>query len=171
MNRCWRDMYTHLDRAYDWADKYGIGIYVSNFARKYANEGDVRMYLAGIEEVCKRYSHRHSFIGFDLANEAHGIDDHIEWYQTDAYKLIRSYSPNCLIHVSEMFTWWLRLAPDVTGIVIDSHQYSSDEACKLRGMEYAECKVKRQSRQTMKTMKNSPFYIAVTGETSVYLSS
>ena len=55
-----------LEKAFDAADKYKIGIYISNYAREGGNENDVENWILGLKNLMRRYRHRESFLGIDL---------------------------------------------------------------------------------------------------------
>ena len=121
----------------------------------------------------ERYSGRYSFVGFDLMNEAHMDGDIWQQYNYEAYRLIRKFSPNWLIFVSERYWWnnvetsdmWPRLSPDVTGIVIDMHRYT--KRMNLWGMEYSTAKCEIEKEFTESALAIREHYITVTGEFSI----
>jgi hypothetical protein len=96
----------------------------------------------------------------------------------EAYRMIRKYSPNCLIFISESYWWnniesdnrWPRLAPDVTGVVMDMHRYTKRPNLNMKGMEMCEVKAKVANHHLEGARAISAHYITVTGEFSMGIS-
>ena len=126
--------YPCMEKVFDAADKYGIGIYpcLNNRNSVIGGGKSDKIWLLAAETFIKRFAHRHSFLGYDNMNEA------LQWktnnedkdYVKATYDVLRKYHKNALFIISNLnWTWevinsprWPRLA-NATGVVIDSHYY------------------------------------------------
>ena len=96
-----------LDKAFDAADKYEIGIYISNYAREGGNKKDIKKWLLGVRHMMERYRKRKSFIGIDLINQPKIDQNLLGEYWKKGYDVVRSYeklhklTTTCLVFISD----------------------------------------------------------------------
>ena len=145
MVQCYQDAMPQLQTVYLVASRLRIGVYLSVHTTK-ENETatDIDNYLKGIENVVKTFKSHDSFIGIDVLSEPRLSDQLCKEYWQRAYKVVRKYSPDALLILSDRYRWqtiesdnmWPRLAPDITGIMVDVHVHT--KRMNLKGLEFSD---------------------------------
>jgi aryl-phospho-beta-D-glucosidase BglC (GH1 family) len=97
----YQDGLAMLDKAFKAAEKYKIGVYISNYARESGRMPDVNNWLLGVSNIMRRYYKSSSFIGIDLVNQPKIDQNLLGLYWKKGYEIVRMYSKDCLIFISD----------------------------------------------------------------------
>jgi aryl-phospho-beta-D-glucosidase BglC (GH1 family) len=99
------------------------------------NSDNVKLALQAVRAMAERYNSHPALLGFEVLNEpcfAYSQSNHsqlVEYY-TNAYRIIRSYSPDSIVVFNELYDffypWWdweLREKDGFYNIILDVHLY------------------------------------------------
>eukprot|EP01038_Epipyxis_sp_PR26KG_P012436 gene12436-16680_t len=144
------DSLYYIDWAFDMADKYNLTILLDLHGAPGSQNGidhsgcsmpptwikpqNIQLTLQAVEAMAERYSNRTSLLGIEMINEPsdyYSERNHtalVLFYQA-AYKVVRKYSPNCLVVFNELYekcySYWKNVLkePEYYNVVVDWHLY------------------------------------------------
>lgn len=153
----------YIDLLFTWAEKYDLTVLVdlhgmpgsqngmdhSGCARSpgwLESDRNIKLSLDSVRAIMRRYGHRKSFLGIELANEPgiyYSSNNHTALlsYYKNAYSIIRRYHSSAIVVFNELYdslyhTWVQDLTePMYYNVIMDLHLYDWQEPFTSRSVQ------------------------------------